>query len=286
MAVKNYTFEAVANITYASTTAVFDIFYVIDMDTFLVTSASGSISYTGGTLVNSFDISLIPIGGFVGNDNIINDINNKPYYTNSGVSILDNTNNLSYNFFLLGSEDALITSDNEIDAITFEPGTEILYENCILENANILTIKDNKEISKKLRDLKMDDIIYSEGREHKIKQITYNSSSMLYYTNTLPYIIPKGILGATEDLYVSPGHAIKLPEGIFKLPTQLVNDKKYNKKYPEIHQCTLEELFNAGLEECRYMHVELERKDGETRRTNTLTINHVVTESLSLERTV
>uniref|UniRef100_A0A6C0ADI0 Hedgehog/Intein (Hint) domain-containing protein n=1 Tax=viral metagenome TaxID=1070528 RepID=A0A6C0ADI0_9ZZZZ len=83
----------------------------------------------------------------------------------------------------------------------------------------------------------------------------------------MPFLLPKGFLNSTEDLYISQGHAIKV-EGKFKLPEHL-----------RLKRLSIEEFLQLNAD--KYYHIELYCEEGEDRRSNTLDANGVIVESYS-----
>ena len=100
----------------------------------------------------------------------------------------------------------------------------------------------------------------------------------LYNLNKGYYKIPKGAIinnnEVLENLFVSPGHAIKCSCGEFHLPNF----------FKGINKCTLKDLEEVGMLNGRQCHIELFCKDGENRRTNCLTTNGIITESYSSDK--
>ena len=242
----------------------------------VITAVSGTISYTT-TYTNTSNISILSTNTFHSNDNVLN-ATTIPCFTVNGLAFSDNTNSISYNISLLnGSGDGVRWSIVLSAPFPFvPPSSETLSAACLYYNTNILTMFEGEKSYKLISDLSLEDIILSEAKEFKIKRILVSENG------DLPYKIPKDLFSEnipSSDLYISSGHAIKLPF------------EKYKDKFilPEslgIRQQTIEELKDSNLFPIKYYHIELETGEGETRRSNTLTANGVVVESYSSDEIV
>lgn len=233
-----------------------------------ITGVGGSITYSNTTpYTTTSNIDIINVNAFEGNDNILSS-SGQPYFTEGGLSVTDNTNNIQYNIYNnSGEEDLVINSINLGDGDPYEEGTEQLTPGCLLNTTQILTPEGYKLIS----EIGANDFIISEnGRKIKVKSNIFSIIDNHDMEN-FPYRIPKGELNAIEDVYLSKGHAIKV-NGDFKSPSQLGFKKQ-----------TLEELAQNGIAKIAYHHLELECHMNENRRTNTLIANGVIVESFSTE---
>lgn len=113
---------------------------------------------------------------------------------------------------------------------------------CILSFCKILT----KNGYKQAKDLKEGEYILSENnKEIQIKSI-YNSKHKLTHETPLQYlpcIIPKGVMCAQDDIYLTSGHCMKF------------NEEWGGPHYFNMKKCTFEELSELGLEELDYYHI-------------------------------
>lgn len=219
-------------------------------------TVTGTINYSA----NYTNSTLVAMSTYNSADNILNSTS-KPYFTTSGISFIDNTNNINYNIRDVGSSDVIYT--NIYSGTPFSITSENLSVACLLENSNVLTTNGYTT----LLQLNKNDIILSENKEYKIKNIIISKVEK----RNLPYMIPKGTIinnkKCSEDLYISPGHGIKIEEEKFKLPKNLGFKQLSYNEFLKLN-CTY------------YFHIELE---GNNRRINTLTANEIVLESYSSE---
>jgi len=245
-------------------TATVEISLIIQDNNNLIINGTGRITYSSNLILQDSNIFLLSPGSYNGNNNILNSLSTVPYFTLEGTSFFDfdNNYNLSFYFNQIQSQDYVLN-----DRFTIANGnnnpfiSESLSLPCLLSNTNILTNEGYIQINQ----LNENHIIISENKQHRIKQIMSTRINLI--ETEMPYKLPSGMLGCTEDLYLSKGHAIKV-QGIFKLPEHL-NLKRLN----------IEEFEKLG--EDRYYHIELKCLEGENRRTNTLNANGVTVESYS-----
>ena len=223
----------------------------------LITITSGNI-YAAGIFRSTSDISILSTNTYRNNDNILSNTLISPYFTTNGFAFIDNTHSLSYNINNTGGSDFVTISNSTSFAI--DPDSESLSEACLLYTTKILT-KDGYKI---ISDLLLTDIIISENKEFRIKNILISDKG------ELPYRVPK-IDNIGEYLYISSGHAIKI-QNKFYLPEKL-----------GLKKVTMEELIEEGINKLTYYHIELYCLEGENRRSNTLTANGYVVESYSSE---
>jgi hypothetical protein len=239
-----------------------------------IVGITGSITYTNTTPMSgvSTNLSIVNTGTF-GNDNLINSMT-QPFFTANGLAISDNTNGIDY----------ILAENNGVDIVqeslnqTITTLTNESLVNCLLETTMIKTEKGEILVKNVYSGLMVD---CGDGKFRKCKAVTRAGPLIFMLEHDLPYMIPKGTLGATEDLYLSPGHAVKNGKGIYKLPKQLIKEG-----YSQIKKCSREDLFNAELDEKSYFHVELECFPGENRRTNGLIANGVLVESYSTAKII
>jgi len=193
------------------------------------------------------------------NDNILNSTNNVPYFSTNGLAFRSSLfGPVNFNFKnILGIDSSFL---NDVQQ-TFPFTSESLSLPCLLCNTNILT----KNGYIKINSLKNEDIIFSENKRFKIKKIINTEIKLL--DKYMPFLLPKGFLNSTEDLYISQGHAIKV-EGKFKLPEHL-----------RLKRLSIEEFLQLNAD--KYYHIELYCEEGEDRRSNTLDANGVIVESYS-----
>uniref|UniRef100_A0A6C0ADL0 Uncharacterized protein n=1 Tax=viral metagenome TaxID=1070528 RepID=A0A6C0ADL0_9ZZZZ len=227
----------------------------------LVTALSGSIEYYINLNLFYTDTNpqLLPPGSFENNDNILNSTDNIPYFSTNGLSLLSTFGfNVNYNFRNISGID---NSYNSFGLENYPFTSESLFLPCLLSNTNILT----KNGYIKIDSLKNEDIILSENKEFKIKNI-FNTDIKLI-DKYMPFLLPKDFLNSKEDLYLSQGHAIK------------VEDKFFLPEHLGLKRLSIEEFIK--LNENKYYHIELYCEENENRRTNTLDANGVTVESYS-----
>ena len=135
------------------------------------------------------------------------------------------------------NSDASIITDIVNDAPCFLEGTKILTP-----NGNILIETLNKG----------DEIIDGNGNIRIIKNISYKS--VYSESATYPYKVPKGFLGAFEDLYITKDHGLKL-DAYFVLPASL-------------------KLYQIPMDNLVYYHIQLDDYFNDT-----LVANGVITET-------
>lgn len=188
-------------------------------------------------------------------DNGIN-IDGTPHFSTNGTGFFSNV-------------DLYLFSNVEgVDTVEFSTDSQPLVDQrltlgCLLDGTKILTPSGYKLIS----EIKAGDLIRSEFKNIKVKKNLKSNIKLSEFE--MPYKVPKGKLGANEDLYLTKGHAIKFKDE-FKAPAQLGFIQQKIKDMPE-------------LKELIYYHLELECDKTENRRTNTIIANGVIVESYSME---
>ena len=217
-----------------------------------ITAVSGIISYT--TFSTTTNVSIIAPNGWQDNDNILTSTS-KPYFNGNGLSFRDNQNGIDWNIFFDGAEDKTINSFDGQN-ILFNPSTESLTLACVLEGTQILTPDGYRLV----QDMKVGDYVLSESdRLIKVERVLKTKVELT--EENLPYKIPKGCIGATRDLFLSQGHAIKI-YGQFKRPYEL-----------GFSRVNLKDMGDTSLQ---YYHIQLE---GGNRRENTFYADGVLVES-------
>ena len=245
-------------------TATVQISLIVQDNSNLIIGGTGTITYSSNLILQDSNIFLLLPGSYNGNNNISTSLTTSPYFSLQGTAFLDvvNNYNLSFYFNQIQNEDYVFNSRfTPVNGNRNPFISESLSLPCLLSNTNILTNEGYIQINK----LNENHIIISENKEHKIKKILSTKINLIQ--KDMPYRLPSGMLGCSEDLYLSQGHAIKV-QGIFKLPEHL-NLKRLN----------VEEFLE--LKEDKYYHIELECLEEENRRTNTLNANGVTVESYS-----
>jgi hypothetical protein len=219
-----------------------------------ITGTTGTITYpVGSGLTSPSNVTFVSSGS---NQLISN--TSTPYFGTTGFTVADNTNSLSYN----------ILQDGSVDAATgFGQGTidftsESLTNSCLLKGSKILT----EEGYKNIEDIKIGEYVISDkGRKIKVEKIYKN----IYEKNSnfMPYVIQKNFFSINEpfeDVYITKYHAVKY-ENDFYSPYQMGVKKVEIDDNPT------------------YYHLQLECKENENRRTNTLIVNGIQVESYSKE---
>lgn len=224
----------------------------VDNITGEVTDLTGTLSPTIGP---SQPVELLAPGTFQGNDNILANPSNTPYFSTNGLAF----SSLGFNYRIRNFQgfNVEVISVGDSQQVPFI--SETLFLPCLLSGTKILTDKGFKLID----DLKEGESIKSENKIHVIKRII---TTPISDKKEFPYLIPKGtILGSKkciEDLYISRGHSIKLKKS-FHFPARL----------------GFSMVEDLGDKNPLYYHIELFKNSGETRRTNTLNANGIIVES-------
>jgi hypothetical protein len=233
-----------------------------------VTDATNVTTVVNGT-IDGNSVGILAINNYLGNDNVFVPfpIVANEYFTTDGLAFLDATDTISYNFHLNGGN-ATVTGTDTPQTLN---QTLTLTQTCVLNITKILTPKGEIMI----QDLKNGDLIISEdGKERKIKNIINIPSE----TNVKkrPHKIPSGHFGAKNDLYLSAGHAFKIGNEFVK-PSSVKNNKySINLKQPPLEELNKLEIYN--MQDVKYMHLELDYKEGD-RYTNSYIAEGVVVES-------
>lgn len=262
------------NVSQLGGTIFFDLDLIVNSEpsaTTLITSIYGQINYVNTFPVyeNTSNIILLNPNTFQSNDNILNS-SLKPYFTSDGISFTDLTNNINFNI-RSGSRDFVYTEANgSFYNSSFNPNTEKLKLGCLLAGTKIFTEDGYRDIET----IKDGEFILSKinGFAYRRIRVKRNLSTKIdVIEDELPYVIQPGKLNCKETLYISKGHAIK--SGLnFYSAAQL--------GFPKM---TMNEYINKFGKKLNYYHIELECKNNENRRTNTLIANGVVVESFSEE---
>lgn len=216
------------------------------------TITSGSIT---GSLVSTTNITLQPpgVGIYIGNDNLFYPLNpGFSIFTTEGLNFLDVTNNVSNNIYdnFGANVNILNSSGDQIVTIT---STCLLYINLnkVLTNKGYVSITELKE----------GDLIVSEKKVVKINEIVFPVGKV------------KNLM-LINNVYISDCHAIK-NENVY------VNPYYFGK--PKLNEEEIENLENEHGQ-LRYVHISVERNDGETRRDVPIIVNDLVVESYSNEK--
>ena len=90
-----------------------------------------------------------------------------------------------------------------------QPPPPPVYVTCFLENAPVLTPSGYKKISKLVAG---DLVMTGDGRSVPIQRVA--RSHVAAGPSTNPYVIPKGIYGATKRLLISPNHCVATSKGM------------------------------------------------------------------------
>lgn len=238
----------------------------------IITSVTGTIEYIN--LQQIIPVEIIPPGDYLNNDNILANISSQPYFNSSGFSFRNSSFGIDYNISNISGADQ-IRSSTTPGTQPFINNSEFLTAVCLLSNTNILTPDGYKLIN----DFKIADKVLSENKEFIVTRVIKNQ---IKKKEDYPFLIKEGMIFGNnkciEDLYLSPGHNIKVNDE-FCLPIRLGLEQIKN----------LEELENLNLKELCYFHLELTEdinninNDVNNRRNNTLTANGIVVESFGLK---
>jgi hypothetical protein len=91
------------------------------------------------------------------------------------------------------------------------PSTGPVVVPCFLENTPVLTPDGYKKISKLAEG---DILLTGDGRSVEIRRVLHTRVVSGHSTN--PYIIPKGLYGATKQLLISPNHKVQTENGMIE----------------------------------------------------------------------
>jgi hypothetical protein len=145
--------------------------------------------------------------GFANSNGVYNDTTKTVSFTvsdphpNPG---LGNSLSLTYTPFAIPTTFALLYPTNVTNVVIIYNGTAGTAVPCFFGNAPVLTPSGYKRIDS----LKKGDNIISTGGIQSIKEIIcYNVEASV---DTNPYLIPKGMFKAREDLLISPDHSVKV----------------------------------------------------------------------------
>lgn len=271
--------------TYIGQNVTFVINCSVNNNNIAILINSSTITY-GNTPSSTNNINLMGTGtlnngvGSGPNDNYV--ISTEPFFDTQGLAFIDISDsagfgNIEYNMYNNSGIYYIFNNlSNSSDILTVN-----VTSSCLLDITKILLINNEEKL---ISDLVISDIICCpNGTNLKIKNILKTPC----LKNSLPFKIPKGVLNANEDLYLSNGHAVFKdgkwvpPSGIPCIQMTIENMKflGYNTFFDDNLNCYPYII---------YYHIELDlpdkSKDIESnRRKYGLLANGVNVESFSVE---